>query len=145
MRAILFLILIQISVNNILSTDVRHSCNAASGFANVASIGDSRADALGALAELTRDFIQTAEQNGLPVLLPGQIVMQDLGQYGATTTDWVKKNQSCLALGFGNYFNVPPKVVMSLGGNSVSVYIRDKYFFYSWSRMKRTSKDMDLS
>ncbi len=125
---ILFLILMLATANSVLSTDVRHGCNSKLPEFNIASIGDSRAEELGlasVFAGLQTEFIQNAKQNGVNILIPNQVSLQNLAQVGATSEDWVKKIRYCES---GDaFFQVPTKVVLSLGGNSIANYIRDKY------------------
>jgi hypothetical protein len=126
MKNKMILLAIFLSVQAVYSTAVIHGCKAVNANVNVATIGDSRAEQLGlAQFALGKEFIQDAKQNGVPIILPNQIILQNLGQVGSETADWIDKINNCVQR--SQNFTVPPKVVVSLGGNSLGVYIKEKY------------------
>lgn len=128
MRIILISFFVLCCLKNMYATEVRHSCSERNSLTNVATIGDSRAEQLG--AQWTKipggeSFINYATMNSQKIISPGQMLIQNLGQVGGTATDWKERINACAIDGVK--FKVPSKVVIHLGGNDLSVYLIEKY------------------
>ncbi len=114
-------------IHQIYATDVRHSCQYTLG-AEIATVGDSRAEFLATFTGVTptsdANFIQKASTNGKQILNDGQIYLENRAQYGSMASEWVKKIQIC------NYsqggYKVPKRTIISMGGNDVLDYIKEK-------------------
>lgn len=121
----IFLFLLFIYTGSVFGTEPRHICGTTE-FPNVATAGDSRSEQLGNF--VGTDFsnvIQTASTNGKQILAPNQIAIQNRGQYGSMASEWVNKIIKCGMTNRSNY-QVPMYTIVSLGGNDVLNYIKQK-------------------
>jgi hypothetical protein len=123
------------------STPPRHPCSILLG-GNLALVGDSRAEQLNSLLPILQplskeNILQRITSNGKQILNSNQLSVENRAQYGSQAVEWVEKIKHC-SFNKQNY-SVPQKTLISMGGNDVLDYIKQKHKRVSASDLERYS------
>lgn len=84
------------------------------------------------------NFIQHAMVNGTQILNDNQIILDNRAQFGSMAREWVDKIRGCTYY-YKSVYKVPKRVIVSMGGNDILDYLKDKKKNMSVSEIEKYS------